>query len=64
MEHSVCSLLVFSCFAKYFPVIAVAEIKAILKTVGENYKEKMTDIETEEPAENLCMNMHIKAEIC
>src|SRR6187549_403268 len=40
--------LFFTCFflfAKYFPVIAVAEIKAILKTSGENYKTKMTDIE-------------------
>jgi len=46
--------LFFTCFflfAKYFPVIATAEIKAILKTSGENYKEKMTPIETEEPAE-------------
>jgi Ni/Fe-hydrogenase subunit HybB-like protein len=40
--------LFFTCyflFAKYFPVIAVAEIKAILKTSGENYKVKMTDTE-------------------
>jgi len=40
--------LFFTCyflFAKYFPVIAVAEIKAILKTTGENYKKKMTDAE-------------------
>ncbi|MFZ4769037.1 MAG: NrfD/PsrC family molybdoenzyme membrane anchor subunit, partial [Ferruginibacter sp.] len=40
--------LFFTCFflfAKYFPVIAVSEIKAILKTSGENYKAKMTDIE-------------------
>jgi molybdopterin-containing oxidoreductase family membrane subunit len=40
--------LFFTCyflFAKFFPVIAVAEIKAILKTSGENYKEKMTEIE-------------------
>ncbi|MEO8110544.1 MAG: NrfD/PsrC family molybdoenzyme membrane anchor subunit [Ginsengibacter sp.] len=40
--------LFFTCyflFAKYFPVIAVAEIKAILKTSGENYKHKMTDAE-------------------
>ncbi|MEO8770657.1 MAG: NrfD/PsrC family molybdoenzyme membrane anchor subunit [Ferruginibacter sp.] len=40
--------LFFTCFflfAKYFPVIAVAEIKAILKTSGESYKVKMTDIE-------------------
>ena len=40
--------LFFRCyflFARYFPVIAVAEIKAILKTSGENYKRKMTDAE-------------------
>ncbi|MBU3713474.1 MAG: hydrogenase [Ferruginibacter sp.] len=40
--------LFFTCFflfAKYFPVIAVAEIKSILKTSGENYKAKMTSIE-------------------
>ena len=40
--------LFFTCFflfAKYFPVIAVAEIKSILKTSGENYKVKMTEIE-------------------
>ncbi len=40
--------LFFTCyflFAKYFPVIAVAEIKAILKTTGENYKQKMTETE-------------------
>jgi Ni/Fe-hydrogenase subunit HybB-like protein len=40
--------LFFTCyflFAKYFPVIAVAEIKHILKTSGENYKAKMTDLE-------------------
>lgn len=40
--------LFFTCyflFAKYFPVIAVAEIKAILKTSGENYKVKMTSTE-------------------
>jgi len=40
--------LFFTCFflfAKYFPVIAVAEIKHVLKTSGENYKRKMTDLE-------------------
>jgi Ni/Fe-hydrogenase subunit HybB-like protein len=40
--------LFFTCFflfAKYFPVIAVAEIKSVLKTSGENYKVKMSDIE-------------------
>jgi Ni/Fe-hydrogenase subunit HybB-like protein len=43
--------LFFTCFflfSKYFPVIAVAEIKSILKTAGENYKVKMTDIEKED----------------
>jgi molybdopterin-containing oxidoreductase family membrane subunit len=44
--------LFFTCFflfAKYFPVIAIAEIKHVLKTTGETYKndmeglEKMTD---------------------
>lgn len=40
--------LFFTCyllFAKFFPVIAAAEIKALLKTSGENYKAKMTDQE-------------------
>ena len=40
--------LFFTCFflfAKYFPVIAIAEIKYVLKTTGENYKAKMTPIE-------------------
>jgi Ni/Fe-hydrogenase subunit HybB-like protein len=40
--------LFFTCFflfAKYFPVIAVAEIKSVLKTTGENYKMKMSPIE-------------------
>jgi Ni/Fe-hydrogenase subunit HybB-like protein len=40
--------LFFTCyflFAKFFPVIAVAEIKHILKTSGENYKAKMSDQE-------------------
>ena len=40
--------LFFTCyflFAKFFPVIAVAEIKSILKTSGENYKAKMSDLE-------------------
>ncbi len=40
--------LFFTCyflFAKYFPVIAIAEIKFILKTSGENFKNKMVNIE-------------------
>lgn len=40
--------LFFTCFflfAKYFPVIAIAEIKHVLATTGEAQKEKMSDIE-------------------
>jgi molybdopterin-containing oxidoreductase family membrane subunit len=42
--------LFFTCyflFAKFFPVIAIAEIKHILKRSGENYKEKMDEVEHE-----------------
>jgi len=35
----------FFLFAKYFPVIAVAEIKSVLKTTGDNYHEKMLPAE-------------------
>ena len=31
--------------SKFFPVIAVAEIKHILKRSGESYKEKMDELE-------------------
>ncbi|NDA61129.1 MAG: hydrogenase, partial [Chitinophagia bacterium] len=40
--------LFFTCFflfAKYFPVIAVAEIKYVLKTSGEGFKNNMDKIE-------------------
>src|SRR3954465_4577027 len=40
--------LFFTCFflfAKYFPTIAVTEIKYILKTSGENYKDRMDKVE-------------------
>ncbi|HTN08624.1 NrfD/PsrC family molybdoenzyme membrane anchor subunit [Agriterribacter sp.] len=40
--------LFFTCyflFSKYFPVIAIWEIKHVLKTTGENYKAKMKDLE-------------------
>jgi molybdopterin-containing oxidoreductase family membrane subunit len=40
--------LFFTCyflFVKYFPVIALAEIKHILKQSGENYKDKMGGID-------------------
>jgi len=36
-------------FSKFFPVIALAEIKHILKKAGENYKEKMGAEESETP---------------
>jgi len=42
--------LFFTCyflFSKFFPVIAIAEIKHILKKNGENYKEKMDVVEKE-----------------
>jgi len=42
--------LFFTCyflFAKYFPVIAVAEIKHVLKTSGESFKNDMTKYEQE-----------------
>jgi len=42
--------LFFTCyflFAKFFPVIAAAEIKHLLKRSGENYKQKMDELEHE-----------------
>jgi len=46
--------LFFTCyflFSKFFPVIALAEIKHILKKNGENYKAKMTGMEVQKPEE-------------
>ncbi len=40
--------LFFTCyflFVKYFPVIAIAEIKYVLKTTGENYKKDMGEMD-------------------
>ena len=40
--------LFFTCFflfAKYFPVIAIAEIKYVLKTTGESFKNDMSALE-------------------
>jgi molybdopterin-containing oxidoreductase family membrane subunit len=40
--------LFFTCyflFVKFFPVIALAEIKHILKRSGDNYKSKMNELE-------------------
>jgi molybdopterin-containing oxidoreductase family membrane subunit len=46
--------LFFTCFflfAKYMPVIAVAEIKYVLKISGESYKDDMSAIENKEAGE-------------
>ena len=52
--------LFFTCyflFSKFFPVIAVAEIKHILKRSGENYKKNMYHIE-KESADQLYHEIH------
>ena len=52
--------LFFTCyflFSKFFPVIAVAEIKHILKKSGETYKQRM-DLVEEKPAEELFEATH------
>jgi len=41
------SFTCFFLFSRYFPVIAIAEVKHILKISGKNYKEKVEDIEAE-----------------
>ena len=53
--------LFFTCyflFAKFFPVIAVAEIKHILKRSGENYKERMGELEQEQLDEFAQRHLH------
>ncbi len=53
--------LFFTCFflfAKYFPVIAIAEIKFVLKTSGENYKKKMAAIDEKSTEEFLAEQSH------
>ena len=53
--------LFFTCyflFSKFFPVIALAEIKHILKKNGENYKAKMTGMEVQN-RKNMRVNMHM-----
>jgi molybdopterin-containing oxidoreductase family membrane subunit len=43
--------LYFTCFflfSKYFPVIAIAEIKYVLKGTGESYKNEMGELEQKE----------------
>ncbi|GAB3351457.1 polysulfide reductase NrfD [Arachidicoccus ginsenosidivorans] len=44
--------LFFTCFflfSKYFPVIAIAEIKSIAKTSGDNHKWAVAPVEAKEP---------------
>jgi len=46
--------LFFTCyflFSKYFPVIAIAEFKAILKQKGATYKEGMDNLEKKDVEE-------------
>jgi molybdopterin-containing oxidoreductase family membrane subunit len=46
--------LFFTCFflfAKYFPVIAIAEIKYVLKTTGESFKENMGELDKKDAEE-------------
>jgi molybdopterin-containing oxidoreductase family membrane subunit len=53
--------LFFTCFflfSKYFPVIAIAEIKYVLKTSGENYKNQMDKVETQKVEEFVHDNAH------
>ena len=53
--------LFFTCFflfAKYFPTIAVAEIKYVLKTSGENYKGRMDKVEDQKVDEFVHEHAH------
>jgi quinol:cytochrome c oxidoreductase quinone-binding subunit 1 len=53
--------LFFTCyflFAKYFPVIAIAEIKFILKTSGQNFKDQMNSIEEKSNEQFIEEQMH------
>jgi molybdopterin-containing oxidoreductase family membrane subunit len=53
--------LFFTCFflfSKYFPVIALAEIKYVLKTSGENYKVKMDKVEAQQVDEFVHEHAH------
>jgi Ni/Fe-hydrogenase subunit HybB-like protein len=53
--------LFFTCyflFSKFFPVIAIAEIKHILKKSGNVFKDKMGHEEAETPEEFAAENLH------
>ena len=45
-------------FAKYFPVVAVAEIKFVLKTSGDNYKREMAKEDEKSLEEFVHENSH------
>ena len=52
--------LFFTCFflfSKYFPVIAIAEIKYVLKGAGDKYKNEMSSLE-EASLEEFVETMH------
>jgi hypothetical protein len=54
--------LFFTCFflfSKYFPVIAIAEIKHVLKTSGESYKDKVGHIEAKPVEEFAYQYAHV-----
>ncbi|TAL51685.1 MAG: hydrogenase [Chitinophagaceae bacterium] len=53
--------LFFTCyflFSKFFPVIALAEIKHILKRSGDNYKSKMDNLEQQKPEDFAVEHSH------
>ena len=53
--------LFFTCyflFSKYFPVIAIAEIKHMLKTTGETYKNDMDGLEKMDTMRSSMHDMH------
>jgi molybdopterin-containing oxidoreductase family membrane subunit len=55
--------LFFTCFflfSKYFPVIAIAEIKHVLKTSGESFKAKVGHVETAAVEEFAHKHAHIE----
>jgi molybdopterin-containing oxidoreductase family membrane subunit len=45
-------------FAKYFPTIAVAEIKYVLKTSGEHQKRDMDKVENQKVEEFVHEHAH------
>ncbi|HRI22855.1 MAG TPA: hydrogenase, partial [Panacibacter sp.] len=53
--------LFFTCFflfSKYFPVIAIAEIKHVLQTTGESYKDQVGNVEVQKIEEFVHEHAH------